>query len=72
MITIQGLTKQQQQIADMIWHCDGEEDVQRLLRAMPAEYKQDARTVYELMIAAVMDQYEDIGDYAKAVIDRCR
>ena len=72
MITIQGLTKQQQQIADMIWSCDGEEDVQRLLRAMPTEYKQDARTVYELMIAAVMDQYEDIGDYAKAVIDRCR
>jgi hypothetical protein len=67
-ITITGLTKQQYQIADMIWSCDSQEDVQRLLAAMPAQYKQDAQTVHELMIAAVMDQHEDITEDVKDII----
>lgn len=59
-ITLHGLTKQQHQIADMIWSCESQEDVDRLKRNLPAQYKQDAETVHELMIAAVMDQYMEI------------
>ena len=71
-ITLEGLTKQQYQIADMIWSCDSQEDVERLIRNMPAQYKRDAVTVHTLMIAAVFDQHEEITDDVKAAIDRCR
>jgi len=67
-ITLEGLTKQQYQIADMIWSCESQEDVDRLLKAMPPEYKQDAVTVHTLMIAAVMDQHEEITDDVKDII----
>ena len=71
-ITLEGLTKQQYQIADMIWNCESQEDVNRLIRNMPAAYRRDAETVHTLMIAAVFDQHEEITDDVKAAIDRCR
>ena len=71
-IQLHGLTKQQYQIADMIWNCDTQEDVQRLMQAMPAAYKQDAQVIHQLLIAAVMDQHMDITEDVKALIDHCR
>lgn len=70
-IQLQGLTRQQSQIADMIWSCDTQDAVDQLMQAMPPEYKRDAETVYQLMIAAVMDQYEHITDDVKDIINRC-
>lgn len=69
-IQLEGLTRQQYQIADMIWNCDSQESVARLMRAMPAAYKQDAETIYELMIAAVMDQHMEITEDVKDAISR--
>jgi len=71
-ITLEGLTEQQYQIADMIWSCESQEAVDCLIRNMPPAYKQDAVTVHTLMIAAVFDQHEEITDDVKAAIDRCR
>ncbi len=71
-IQLEGLTRQQYQIADMIWSCENQEDVDRLIRNLPQGYKQDAVTIHQLMIAAVMDQYEGITDDVKECIDRCR
>lgn len=71
-ITLEGLSQQQYQIADMIWNCDSQEDVARLIRNLPRSYRRDAETVHELMIAAVFDQCEDITDDVKDCIDRCR
>ena len=71
-ITLKGLTKQQYQIADMIWSCDSQEAVEQLLRAMPEQYKKDAETVHTLMIAAVMDQHEDITEDVKDLINSIR
>ena len=71
-IQLQGLTKQQYQIADMIWSCDTQADVDRLIRNLPPEYKQDAITIHELMIAAVFDDYMEITEDVKDCIDRCR
>lgn len=70
-IQLHGLTRQQYQIADMIWNCDTQEDVQRLMRAMPQAYQQDAQVIHELLIAAVMDQHMDITEDVKEIIDRC-
>ena len=71
-ITLTGLTKQQTQIADLIWSCDTQEAVRRLIENLPPEYKKDAVAVHELMIAAVFDDYEEITEDVKDLIDRCR
>jgi hypothetical protein len=71
MIQLEGLTKQQHQIADMIWSCESQADVDQLIRCLPPQYQQDAVVVHQLMIAAVMDEYQEgITEDVKAVIDR--
>ncbi len=69
-IQLTGLTKQQHQIADMIWSCDSQQAVDQLIGNMPPAYKQDAQTIYQLMIAAVMDQHMEITEDVKDIIDR--
>jgi hypothetical protein len=68
MIKLQGLTKRQHQIADMIWSCDSQKDLDTLISVMPPEYKQDAVTVHELMLAAVFDQQLEIREDVKELI----
>ena len=68
MITIQGLTEQQRHLADQIWACDTQEDVAQFIAALPAEHKQAAITVHELMIAAVFDQDMEVIDEIKDYI----
>lgn len=69
-ITLQGLTRQQSQIADMIWSCQSQEAVDQLMRALPEAYRKDAVVIHQLMIAAVMDQHEEITEDVQAVISR--
>ncbi len=59
-IELRGLTRQQSQIADLLWNCDSQEDVQRMIAAMPTGYREDAVVIHQLMIAAVMDQHMEI------------
>ena len=70
-ITLEGLTLQQHQIADLLWSCESSEDVQRLIGNLPQAYKQDAVVIHELMIAAVFDQYTEVDSYVKDCINRC-
>lgn len=67
-IELHGLTRQQHQIADMIWSCDSQADVDRLIQNLPPAYKQDAVVIHQLMIAAVMDQYMEITEDVKTLI----
>ncbi len=71
-IELTGLTKQQHQIADMLWNCESEQAVQRLINNLPLTYKQDAVTIHQLMIAAVFDQYEDIDPNVTDLINSYR
>lgn len=59
-IELRGLTRQQSQIADLLWSCESQEDVERMISAMPAGYREDAVVIHQLMIAAVMDQHMEI------------
>lgn len=72
MITLEGLTEQQRQIADLIWSCDSQEEVLQLMQNLPDQYRQDAETVHTLMIAAVMDSYEGVTEDVKDLIDHIR
>ena len=69
MITLEGLSQQQVQIAEMLWKCNSLEDVDRLVRNMPDSYRQDAMTLKELMIAASLDSYEEIELAERALVD---
>ncbi len=67
-IELHGLTRQQHQIADMIWSCDSQADVDRLISNLPSAYKRDAVVIHQLMIAAVLDQYMEITEDVKNLI----
>jgi hypothetical protein len=69
MITLEGLTAQQVQIAEMLWKCNSLEDVDRLVRNMPDSYRQDAVVLKELMVAASLDSYEETELAERALVD---
>ena len=67
-IELTGLTRQQYQIADLLWNCESQQDVEQLKQNLPAAYRRDAETIHQLMIAAVMDQYEEVTDDVRELI----
>ena len=67
-IELQGLTKQQYQIADLLWNCESQQDVEQLKQNLPEAYRRDAETIHQLMIAAVMDQYEEVTEDVRELI----
>jgi hypothetical protein len=76
MITIQGLTKKQKLIADLIWNCDSEAAVLALIRALPVD--EDRRTAKTLMLLMIWDSWEqdrgldEFEEQALEAIDRTR
>ena len=60
MINIQGLSKKDVQICKLLWNCDSIEAVDAMVSAMPPAYKQRAVVMRELMIAAELDNLEDV------------
>jgi hypothetical protein len=69
MITLEGLSQQQVQIAEMLWKCNSLEDVNRLVRNMPPSYRQDAVLVKELLIAAGLDDVQETELAERALVD---
>jgi len=67
-ITLTGLTEQQHKIADLLWSCDTQSQVDQLKAALPKNLRADAETVHQLIIAAVMDEHEDITEDVKQLI----
>ena len=62
MINIQGLTKKDVQICKLLWNCDTMEAVDAMVSAMPPAYKKRAVVMRELMIAAELDNLEDVHE----------
>ena len=62
MINIQGLSKKDVQICKLLWNCDTMEAVDAMVKAMPPAYKQRAVVMRELMIAAELDNLEDVHE----------
>ena len=67
-IELTGLTKQQYQIADLLWNCESQAAVDQLKQNLPKAYRRDAETIHQLMIAAVMDQYEEVTEDVRELI----
>jgi hypothetical protein len=70
MITLQGLSKQDVQICNLLWNCDSVEAVDAMVAAMPPAYKQRAEVMRELMTAATLDQLEDVHENITALLQR--
>ena len=70
MINIQGLSKKDVQICKLLWNCDTMEAVDAMVAAMPPAYKKRAVVMRELMIAAEIDNLEDIHEDITALLQR--
>jgi hypothetical protein len=68
MIDIQGLTKKDVQICKLLWNCDTMEAVDAMVQAMPPAYKKRAVVMRELMIAAELDNLEDVHEDVTALL----
>jgi hypothetical protein len=71
-IQLQGLTPQQYQLAELLWNCNSQQDVEQLKRSLPLSHKRDAETIHQLMIAAVFDDYDEVTDDVRSLIDSLR
>ena len=70
MIKLEGISKQDVAICNLLWNCATEEDVERMVKAMPPAYKTRAVVLRELMIAAELDTVEDIDERITALLQR--
>ncbi len=73
-ITIQGLNKRQQVLADIIWACETRKEINTFIRSLPTIQLQDeAKSIVDLMILATIEQcYDGLGsmDEANAVLQK--
>lgn len=70
MIRLEGLTKEDVQICNLLWNCDSVDSVNAMVRAMPPAYKQRAETLRELMIAAQLDTVERVDEAVTSYLQR--
>lgn len=70
MITLEGLSKKDIEICNLLWNCDSVEAVDRMVAAMPSAYKTRAVVLRELMTAATLDQVEDVHAELTAYLQR--
>jgi hypothetical protein len=64
---IQGLSKRQRQIADLLWVAQTQDELRLIFRL----YGDEARVVQDMMIAQGLDEVLDV-DLANSVLDRFR
>ena len=70
MIKLEGLSKQDIQICNLLWNCDTLEAVDQMVAAMPPAYKSRAVVMRELMTAAQLDTVENIHEDVPALLQR--
>jgi hypothetical protein len=70
MIKLQGLSKQDVAICNLLWNCASVEDVERMVKAMPPAYKNRAVVMRELIVAAELDTIEDVYADTQALLQR--
>ena len=68
MIKLEGLSKQDIQICNLLWNCDTLEAVDAMVKAMPPAYKNRAVVMRELMTAAQLDTVEDVHENITALL----
>ena len=75
MITIQGLTERQRAIAELLWTCNSQEDLDTLVRALPKASRADAESLITVILQESLEEDGHLDRYlesAQEVIDRVR
>jgi hypothetical protein len=72
MIEIQGLTRKQRLLADIIWALDTQAQVQNFIRSLPPKDREQAEVITEMIILAFVDQCDTIDPEVSRVIDQFR
>jgi len=62
MITIEGLTELQRDIADRLWALDTTAEITDYISTLPRSLKREAWVVQQMIIAAELDQVLEITD----------
>ena len=64
MIRLEGLSPLQVQLADLIWSCQSQDEVELLIRNLPTEeYRKTATVMMEMIVVAAIDEVLDDPDY---------
>ena len=71
MITLEGLTKEDCAICDLLWRCDTEFEVNNLIAMMPTQMQDRALVLRDMIVAAELDQYMEVNDAVKELILSC-
>ena len=76
MIKLEGLTKKQAAIAQLLWDCESEEKLVMLIRCLPTKEDQYmAKTLVQLMIHESWEQERGLAEFAEQaqeVLERVR
>lgn len=70
-LQIDGLSKRQRAIADVLWSLETPAEVQNFIDSLPDEQQQEARTVMNMMIWAMLDTVNETA-LAAAILHRYR
>jgi hypothetical protein len=62
MITLEGLSREDCQICDLLWQCDTEFEVTNLIQMMPTRMQDRAIVLRDMILAAELDQVEEVAD----------
>lgn len=60
MITVQGFSALQRDLADRIWNMDTDAEISEFVLGLPKSLQREAWVVMQMIIAAELDQYQDI------------
>ena len=71
-IQIQGLSKRQRAIADILWTMSTRDDAERFIRSLDAGTRRDAGLVVEMMQLAIIDECDTVEESTRQMIDNCR
>jgi hypothetical protein len=72
---IEGLTKKQVALLDIMWTLDDEQSVENFVRSLPPSDRQQAQSLKTLLIHEVLEEWlEGVTEFpdAKQVIERIR
>jgi hypothetical protein len=70
MIILEGLSKKDIEICNLLWNCDTLDAVDAMVKAMPPAYKPRAVVLRELMTAAQLDTVDTVHEELTAYLQR--
>lgn len=72
MIQIEGLSKKQRMLADIIWSLDTQDQVQAFIKSLPEKDRKQAVVVTQMMILAFIDEVDTVDEQTIDIINKAK